>query len=758
MTRKNRIRLVLVLVVLGVPLVLASLIAFFTVTGRLGGWIGIEYARRMPGHLTVGTVQFAAADQVHLADLAIAEGFSAPLATIKSVDAQLDVFNGRLTKLTLHGVSVRLDGDSFDLLQRIIEAGDKMKPSNPPQVWDLVSDGEVEFASGLRLTRATAKGRISGSLFEIDGTCCIGDAPDAKRIRVFISSRPLGVVTPGAPLNKRLSVQLLSADLPVHEGLDAIASIDLLPPAPAALKRWLPKWVNFDGSVVHRDLSIFHFAAPILARWIDEQGRPGSLVADLDADANRITVAVSEFKDPAVGRVGDTGSTRVAASLGFDTQAKTLVFESPRFFPGPGIAIPAAVPVDALLKHAPRLKLTYAVRTEQTSVQLSSGEQSAAQLMAAWGPKTPLRIQADALPLTLAQGFMPVGVMIGGGQATHFELALDQSANHDWSGSTLRDLRLEVSQGRAAWRGWSLGPLDGTLVVTPQAEGSRFVATLPMGEMTLNGSLTAGTVAVRIQALDALLARLHGPVPLPTVSGTLEVDLAYAYNATSGTTVLTIPRAVLDHADVHYDGQDSLQGKDLLQGVKTTLKGQIRGGPDVAGGTLIAVKIGGQLTSGQLLLLSSGWLNLASYTPIFTVDAEIRPGTTTSLTLKELLARAADATGTPLPNGYSAQFSGTADENGNGTIAGVIDHADLGWMGKQAALPPGSVSGEGALTCTVQLVRFGFSQVIGSFLPLNADVQLGTKFRATGITGSVEVKLEQEAAPPVDNKLPATGP
>ena len=754
MTRKNRIRLVVVLVVLGVPLVLASLIAFFTVTGRLGGWIGIEYARRMPGHLTVGTVQFAAADQVHLADLAIAEGFSAPLAQIKSVDAQLDVFNGRLTTLTLHGVSVRLDAGSFDLLQRIIDASDKMKPSSPPQVWDLVADGDVEFASGLRLTRATAKGRITGSLFEIEGSCCIGDAPDAKRIRVFITSRPMGAVTPGAPVNKRLSVQLLSADLPVPEGLDAVASIDLLPSTPAALKRWLPKWVNLDGSIVHRDLSIFHFSAPVQARWFDDQGRPGSLIADLDADANRIKVAVSEFKDPAVGRVGDAGSTRVAATLDFDTHSKILTFESPRFIPGPGISIPAAVPVEALLKHTPRLKLSYAVSSEQTSIQLSSGEQSAAQLTAAWGPTTPLRIQADALPLTLAQGFMPDGVTIGGGQATHFELALDQSSAHEWSGSTLRDMQLNVSQGRAAWRGWSLGPLDGTLVVTPQSggpsAGSRYVATLPMGAMSLTGNSAAGAVTVRIQAVDALLARLHGPVLLPTVSGMMELDMTYAYNATAGTTVLTVPRAVLDHADVHYDGQDSLQSKDLFQGVKTTLKGQIRGGPDGSGGTLIAVNVGGQLTSGQLLLLSNGWLNLASYTPIFTVDAEIRPGATTSLFLRELLARAADPVGTPLPNGYSAQFSGSADENGNGVISGVIDHADLGWMGKQAALPPGAVSGEGALTCSVQLVRFGFAKVSGSFLPLNADVQLGTKFRATGITGSVEVKLEQEDAPLVN--------
>ncbi len=748
MTRKNRIRLVAVLVVLGIPLVLASLVAFFTVTGRLGGWLGIEYARRMPGHLTVGAVQFAAADQVHLSDLAIAEGFSSPLARISDADAQLDVFNGRLSALTLHGVKMRMDSGSFDLLQRIIEAGDKLKPSDPPQAWDLVADGEVEFASGLRLTRATAKGRITGALFEIEGSCCIGDAPDAKRIKVFIASRPMGVVTPGAPLNKRLSVQLLSADLPVREGLDAIASIGLLKPAPDALKRWLPAWVNLDGSVVYRDLSVFHFAAPVQARWTDDQGHPGSLLADLDADANRITVAISEFKDPAVGRIGDAGSARVAANLVFDTHNGVLTVESPRFIPGLGIRIPAEVPVEALLKHAPRLKLTYDVASEHTVVQLTSGEQSAAQLSATWGPKTPVRIQADALPLTLAQGFMPEGVTVGGGQVGHLDLALNPSSGGELAAFALRDLQLTVSQGRAAWRGWSIGPLDGTLIITPQADGSRqFSAKLPMGTLGLQGTASTGTASIRIQAVDALLVRLHGPVPLPTISGGLEVDLTYSTrNAAKGpgTLILDVPRAVLDHADVHYEGQDPLQGKDLLQGVRTVLKGRISAGPDAStGGTLIALKIGGQLASGQLLLLPTGWLDLAAYTPIFTIDAEIRPGTTSTLVLRELLARAADAGGTPLPDGYSAQFGGTADENGNGTINGVVDHADLGWMGKQAGLPPAAIAGDGALTCAVQLRQFGFAKVSGSFLPLNAEVQLGARFRASGITGAVEFTLEQ---------------
>lgn len=748
MTRKNRIRLVAVLVVLGIPLVLASLVAFFTVTGRLGGWLGIEYARRMPGHLTVGAVQFAAADQVHLSDLAIAEGFSAPLARITGADAQVDVFNGRLTALTLHDVKVRLDEGSFDLLQRIIDAGDKIKASEPPQVWDLVADGEVQFASGLRLTRATAKGRVTGSLFEIEGSCCIGDAPDAKRVKIFIASRPMGVVTPGAPVNKRLSVQLLSADLPVHEGLDALASIGLLPSAPAALKRWLPTWANLDGTVVYRDLSVFHFASPVQARWTDVQGRPGSLLADLDADANRIAVAISEFKDPALGRIGDAGSARVAANLAFDTHTNVVAFESPRFIPGPGIALPPAVPVEALLKHAPRLKLTYEVRSERTMVQLSSGEQSAAQVTATWGPDTPVRIQADALPLTLAQGFMPEGVTVGGGQAAHLDLALSQGPEGALAIASLRDLQLTVSQGRAAWRGWSLGPLDGMLTITPQANGSRlFAAKLSMGTLGLQGTGAAGTATIRIQAVDALLARLHGPVPLPTVSGGLEVDLTYAHDAAAGTVVLDVPRAVLDRADVHYDGQDPLQGKDLLQGVRTTLKGRITASSEAPDRTLIAIKVGGQLASGQLLLLPSGWLNLAAYTPIFTIDAELRPGTTTSLTLRELLARAADAAGTPLPDGYSAQFGGTADENGNGTITGVVDHADLGWMGKQAGLPPSAVAGEGALTCILLLKQFTFAKVNGSFLPLNAEVQAG-RFHASGITGAVEFTLEQTAPVP----------
>ncbi len=741
MTKKWRIRLTVTLVTLGVPLVLASLAVYYTTTGKLGHLIALEYAKIMPGRLTIGSVQFSAADQVHLTNITISEGFGEPLANIAEIDAKIDVFNGHLTALRLHGVKVFMNEGTFDLLNRIIDAGDKMPPSTPPQSWDLDADGEVQFASGLRLTNAFAKGHIIGSFFEIDGGTIIGVG--GKMAKTHIAGRAQGPTAPGIPQNKRIIIDLLEAEGPLLEALDAVTAIGLLPKTPSGLRRWLPTRLEASGSTVIRDLGVLHYNAAVKTRWTDPSGHGGSFTGQLDADANRIAVAVGTYEDPDLGRVN-------GGNLLIDLRANVVTLETPRWAPGPGLALPTRLPIDALIKQTPRLKVSYVIADGITRIQLDNAEQNASTIIAEWGTGTPLRISGTNLPLTLAQSIMPAGLAIGGGQATRLSLAVEAEAG--LAAPNLRSLQLAVEQGRLTYGGWSIGPITGQLTATPQDDGNlRLDMSLPLssseniGTVSIIGSAASGSATLRLQTIDALLARLHGPTRLPTITGALEVDLRYT-KAADGSLALDISRALFNNNDVSFDR------RDLLAGVRTQLKGVLHWQPDPRGGLLTA-KVGGQLLSGRLRL-PGDWLNLAVHTPIFTLVADARATSGTipgMVTLSELLVRAADPAGTPVTDGYSAQFDGTINEQGDGMVRGLVDHANLAWVNQQIGLPAGAVIGDGAVTCTATLLLGQIERLSGHFLPLNADVSLGRSFRASGITGGVDFSVQRDApsaAPP----------
>ena len=742
MTKKWRIRLTVTLVILGVPLVLASLAVYYTTTGKFAQLLTLEYAKVMPGRLTIGSMHFSAADQVHLTNVVISEGFSQPLARIAEIDAKIDVFNRQLTSLRLRGVKVYLNRETFDLLTRIIDASDKVKPSNPPQSWDLDADGDVEFASGLRLSESFARGHVIGSLFEIDGGTRIGSG--GKMAKVHIAGRALGPATPGIPRNKRIIVDLLEAEGPLPEALDAVTAIGLLPKTPAGLRRWLPARIEASGSTVIRDLGVLHYSVPVKTRWSDLAGRPGSFTGQLDADANRIAVAIGSYDDPALGRVN-------GGNLVINLRSNTVTLETLRWSPGPGLRLPASLPIEALIKQTPRLKIAHTINDNSTRIQLDNAEQNASAIVAEWSEGTPLRLSGTNLPLTLAQSNMPTGLLIGGGQATTVNLAVDAEAG--LAAPPLRSLQVSVNQARLTYGGWSIGPLTGRLTATPQDNGQLHLdialplsASEQIGTATITGTATEGSAVLRLQTIDALLARLHGPTRVPTITGVLEVDLRYT-RAADGQLNLDISRALFDRNEV------SFERRDLLSGMRTQLKGVLRWQPDPGGGLLTA-KVGGQLLSGRLRL-PGDWLNLAVHTPIFTLVAEARATSATTpglLTLKELLVRAADPAGSPLTDGYSAQFDGSINEEGDGTVNGLVDHANLAWVNQQIGLPTGAVIGEGAVTCTAALALGQIERLSGHFLPLNADVSLGRSFRASGIIGGIDFSLQRD--PPTTTPTP----
>ncbi len=110
---------------------------------------------------------------------------------------------------------------------------------------------------------------------------------------------------------------------------------------------------------------------------------------------------------------------------------------------------------------------------------------------------------------------------------------------------------------------------------------------------------------------------------------------------------------------------------------------------------------------------------------------------------QNILVRATDeATGEALIDGYSAGLRGRFSLTDlTGTIIGVVDHADLGWINTLVPVADGVMGGEGAVTFTAQLMRSGISSIDGYFLPLDARLHLGKILSATGIKGSVKFRI-----------------
>ena len=144
--------------------------------------------------------------------------------------------------------------------------------------------------------------------------------------------------------------------------------------------------------------------------------------------------------------------------------------------------------------------------------------------------------------------------------------------------------------------------------------------------------------------------------------------------------------------------------------------------------------------------IPGGWRDLAKRRPKFNAEASISNGV---LLAEKILVRATDATGEALIDGYSAGLRGRFSFlDVTGTVIGVVDHADLGWINTLIPIPDGVVGGEGAVTFTANVMREGIESVEGHFLPLDANLHIGQVLTATGIKGAVKFRIARPGTSP----------
>ena len=723
MTRRWRIRLVWLSIILGVPAAVACVAISLVWTGQVERLITTRYHAMLPGDLSVGSLVVVGADEIELRNVAIRDGSHTPLVEARTVWMRLDMVRGAPLAIRVEGVRGTLDRQNLALLNAITDATSRMPESNPPLDFTIESDCSADLPQGLKIRDSRVVGRVQGPLFEIDGTATF----DGRPVKVQVWNRPIQ----GSIQNRRIGVELLEVQGPGRLAVKACADLGLLPEAPEGILALVPELVDVSGSLVTRDVGVFRFGTDADVRWGALPSRAaGRLRTRLDADAHRVQFTNLRLDDGDLGRIGHTSQGPAVAMI--DLVKNHFTLQGPAVLPGPRLPLPPGLPLESLVASAPRLYLTLGLEGTSGAVVLSGLEGSQSRASATWGQGQPLRIAATELPLSLGQQFLPPSVTLTGGIASTMTLVLDVRSGLGQVG--LIEATATVRQARGTLAGWGVGPLDGDLRATPADDGLRFQITMPQGTIDVTGGMAGARATLELSKVEAFLALLHGPMELPDIRGQLGVSMAWRQDGAQRK--ITVQRLTLGGVGL----------PDRLRRLAGTLTGRV----SWAEAAPLSINLGGQLTGGELLL-PGGWLDLAARSPIFALDLDLTPPTGADpgwINLRQLLVRGATPNGKPVEGAYSAEFRGRLTLEGSGTAEGLVDHADLDWINRHATRGGALATGQGAITCTAELREGAVTRVVGHFLPLDVDLTIGQRFRASGITGAVAFTLDQPAPPP----------
>lgn len=693
-------------------------------------WFASVYRARLPGELRIGRIEWRQPLLFVLHDVSLGRewtllgGSQEPLVTCQEVGVHLGLVEGELrpTTIAIQGIRLRLDRDSYRFLNEVVDKEATYPPTGPPKPLQIEASGEVVIASGLVLSGVQARIDALGPMIRGPVTGRLGN----ESFRLDLSSER----TPGGA--RRYTYAIVQAKAELAPVLDAVALLGIVGEVGPEVRRWLPKVVDASGSVVVHDPQARIYDGTVQATWTEAPGQliagNGSGRAELHIDPQQVRVSRIELRDSGLGEIEPGG--KVTVERGPDLLTADCRIRRP----GSRLPIPRQIAADEAAKLLPRLvaRVPMAKATSEP-MELRLFGNVGSELLLRWPRGRPgaLRIEGKELPLGQAQGFLPEGMTVAGGRVASLVVDVESGG--------LRALDLGASQARLAWLGWTLGPTDGRLVLTPWKDGGlSFIVDLTapgqagpqsVARFTWDGRSEAVSLTLISQAVEGLIARLHGPTVLPELRGGVDLKIALAQaEATPGGRKLW--RGAIERCRA-----TGLALGDLLRGVDLEARGELTVDDERLG-----LRGGGQLKAGELLL--GQWRPAAAQLPIFAITLERLPG---RITLSELLARAAGPGGEPLPSGWTAQLAGTIDDqNLSGTLDGVVDHVELTWLLDLAGITALRCTGQGASSLSVTLDGLKPVAIAGSFLPLGAAMAAGP-LTASGITGEIRFRFARDA-------------
>ncbi len=659
-------------------------------TNQTGNFISQGFRDRLKiGHLEIDRSEFNGLEQLVLSGVRLKEHSGSP--TVVSVDRIVvsgELWKGSVEHVRIEGTQLHATAEAVRFLVRLIQKENSIPGSPNPKLIKLDFTGGVAVGSEVVITDAQVAVSATGANVAVIGSARYAGAPIGVQIETIDSGD-----------QRRYRIALLEGRLPVWRSCDWLAGVELLPKLPANARAWVPEYADLAGTVVVADRKWEHFSGEAKARWDVGRGQ-----ADLQVDERFIRLGRMVIRDDSLGALD--GQALI------DIKDNTVAVTATSWNPGPRVPIPQMVPTKQILAAMPRAQFDAVLKSGAWDLALRLSGTGQAKI--SWAEGSALRIDGQAIALPLLQPFLPDDLTLAAGSANNLSVEVD--------GSGLRHVSATVEQARVLWRGWALGSLDGRVGVKVVPAGIDLDVSLPaLGKAVWRAAPQGGSIALEVTSAEALVVRLKGPQALPELSGAALFDARIRHSEAGY--LMDIDRLTLKQVGI----------TDVLRKLNTELSGTVR---------LLATRMEshllGRITSGELRI-PGDWRDLAKRRPRF--NAEVSYGNGVVLAQK-ILVRATDATGEPLIDGYSAGLRGRFSLTDlNGTIIGVVDHADLGWINTLVPVADGVMSGEGAVTFTANVVRGGIDSVEGYFLPLDAQLQLGKVLSATGIKGSVKFRI-----------------
>lgn len=699
MRRRLRITVIALVVGLGIPLLIALGTVIFVATGGLERRVEAEFAAHLPGRLRVGRIEMAGLGRALAHDVHVfADSGGEPIARIGTATIEGNLLGGDIQRIVLDALQVRVEPDTIAWVRAL--ASERTATGQRSTGLVVEASGVIAIAQRLLFrdlvcTLTFANGGIDGSF-----AATLGGEP----VAITLVSEAVA----GAD-HRHTQVTCAALTIPTADALATLSGLAVLD-VPRQLLGWLPEETALAGSTVRIDGAALDLAGTVVAVWSD-----GRLDATLHADRDRVALAPLMVADDGLGSA--EGSITVAYA------DRSLRLDLSQWHPGPRLGIPAAVPIDDLLVLLPHAGLEVVGGDAPRVSARFHNAANTAWITGSWEPDAPIRVDGGGVPLRIAQRYLPASWTIREGAVTGLSMVWDQH---------LRRGLLEVADLDLGVGAWTMDDLAGTITIDPVddndgAAGMQVRLDLPFAALIHRGVLPGGELELTIADMAGLAERLSGPVPVPTCAGFLKL-IADLETAPDGTWA----------GRVRHFGVAGFTIDGLVRDVAIAAKGRYAwteaGVEAVVDGQLHAAEVG----------LPGRWINLATQRPRFTATVA---SSGNGVAVRDVLARAAEVDGTPIPAGFTAGMQGQLDGGLSGRIDGVIDRIDLTWLSDRLGLvpmPPAStLAGESAVTWAVTVADGRVTGLEGVTLPLGVDLGfLGGDIRIEGISGAARFSLQ----------------
>ena len=281
MSKRGRRRLIIALVVLGVPALVSLGVIGFVASGGLENRLEREYAARFPGRLVIGRLELAGTAHAVAHDLELyGPAGGEPVVRIAAANLYGGLFPPRLERLALTGLKLRFDRDGVEFVRALLALPRTAAETTPARL-RLDVDGEI--AVGQRMVLAPLKLALVIDRGSLDG-----------RLDAQLGGQPFALVmapAPGGdPQRQRSRIGVVAATVDLGDLFAAITALGFLPNQDSLLA-WLPRRATLAGTELVVDPAGGTLSGHAVPSW---DGGHGSTDLLLDKAGLHLTRATAE--------------------------------------------------------------------------------------------------------------------------------------------------------------------------------------------------------------------------------------------------------------------------------------------------------------------------------------------------------------------------------------------------------------------------------------------------------------------------------